>query len=35
MIKILNYDVFFADRASFLNTSKWIDDVRNERGKQG
>lgn len=21
-----------ADRASFLNTSKWIEDVRNERG---
>jgi Ras-related protein Rab-6A len=22
----------FSDRASFLNTSKWIEDVRNERG---
>ena len=22
----------FLDRASFLNTSKWIEDVRNERG---
>lgn len=21
-----------SDRASFLNTTKWIDDVRNERG---
>ena len=24
--------VLFLDRASFLNTSKWIEDVRNERG---
>jgi Ras-related protein Rab-6A len=23
---------FLIDRASFLNTSKWIEDVRNERG---
>ena len=23
---------FIIDRASFLNTSKWIEDVRNERG---
>ena len=22
----------YADRASFLNTTKWIEDVRNERG---
>lgn len=22
----------YTDRASFLNTSKWIEDVRNERG---
>lgn len=22
-----------ADRTSFLNTSKWVDDVRNERGQ--
>lgn len=27
---ILIYDAI--DRASFLNTSKWIEDVRNERG---
>lgn len=25
-------DLFNLDRASFLNTSKWIEDVRNERG---
>lgn len=24
--------LMFVDRASFLNTSKWIEDVRNERG---
>jgi Ras-related protein Rab-6A len=24
--------LFCLDRASFLNTSKWIEDVRNERG---
>lgn len=24
--------LYFKDRASFLNTSKWIEDVRNERG---
>ena len=22
------------DRASFLNTTKWVDDVRNERGNE-
>jgi GTPase SAR1 family protein len=25
------YNYFLSDRASFLNTSKWIEDVRNER----
>lgn len=25
-------DASVSDRASFLNTTKWIDDVRNERG---
>jgi hypothetical protein len=29
---LLSYYFFSADRASFLNTSKWIEDVRNERG---
>ena len=23
----------WADRTSFLNTTKWVDDVRNERGQ--
>jgi Ras-related protein Rab-6A len=27
-----NYIFSLTDRASFLNTSKWIEDVRNERG---
>lgn len=27
-----SHSVALADRASFLNTSKWIEDVRNERG---
>ena len=40
-ITSMNYSLFFCsciihlkcpDRASFLNTSKWIEDVRNERG---
>jgi Ras-related protein Rab-6A len=27
-----HYHITITDRASFLNTSKWIEDVRNERG---
>ena len=28
----MNASVNMADRASFLNTTKWIEDIRNERG---
>jgi hypothetical protein len=29
---LLSFIMLCADRASFLNTSKWVEDVRNERG---
>jgi hypothetical protein len=31
-IHLILYCYVFTDRASFLNTTKWIEDVRNERG---
>lgn len=32
MLYATHFDVTLSDRASFLSTSKWIDDVRSERG---
>lgn len=32
-LSVLRYQYYYTDRASFQQTSRWIDDVRTERGQ--